>query len=310
MSSDGAICKGAYGFEEVAGELSAVGQGDVKLKVRRGAAHRQTPHHQLAVPGNAEQRLGARERDGVRVVHREATGSSEPAERPLGRDASQCVPTGPARGIERLELDGGDSAQVAADDECVTATTTAAERPQPRYVARLEKDHDGRAGEGSLGVADHEFDCSRAQPAERRALAERRQAALHPAHQCASLGDIPDRPGGKPRHNKNRSDSDNLRHRDPDGNTNTRRGWRQTLREFLYGLFGYEITQQTLEIRASMETLFMLSVFGEMLGVPVLPPYYGLRLLPFVVPQIATWKSRVLRERELGSDHDHHLHGL
>jgi hypothetical protein len=88
------------------------------------------------------------------------------------------------------------------------------------------------------------------------------------------------------------------------------RKWSQALREFMYGMSGYEIAQQALEIRASMETLFILSVFGDMLGVPVLPPYYSLRLLPYVVPQIATWKRRVLRERELGSDHEHHLHGL
>jgi hypothetical protein len=54
----------------------------------------------------------------------------------------------------------------------------------------------------------------------------------------------------------------------------------------------------------------MLGVYGDMLGVPILPPYYGLRLLPYVVPQIATWKRSVLRERELGSDHEHHLHGV
>jgi hypothetical protein len=59
-----------------------------------------------------------------------------------------------------------------------------------------------------------------------------------------------------------------------------------------------------------METLFILGVFGEMIGVPILPPYYGLRLLPLVVPQIETWKRRLVRERELGSDHEHHLHGL
>ena len=51
-------------------------------------------------------------------------------------------------------------------------------------------------------------------------------------------------------------------------------------------------------------------LFGDMLGVPVLPPYYAMRLLPFVVPQIETWKRSILRERELGSDHEHHLHGV
>jgi hypothetical protein len=73
---------------------------------------------------------------------------------------------------------------------------------------------------------------------------------------------------------------------------------------------GYEFAQQALEMRASMERLFMLGLFGEIVGVPIIPPYYGLRLLPFVVPQIETWKRQVLRERELGSDHEHHLHGL
>jgi hypothetical protein len=75
-------------------------------------------------------------------------------------------------------------------------------------------------------------------------------------------------------------------------------------------MFTYEIVQEVREIRGSMERLFMLGLFGDMLGVPILPPYYGLRLLPFVVPQIETWKRSVLRERELGSDHEHHLHGV
>jgi hypothetical protein len=73
---------------------------------------------------------------------------------------------------------------------------------------------------------------------------------------------------------------------------------------------GYEFAQQALEMRAATERLFMLGLFGEMVGLPIIPPYYALRLLPFVVPQIETWKRQVLRERELGSDHEHHLHGL
>ena len=80
--------------------------------------------------------------------------------------------------------------------------------------------------------------------------------------------------------------------------------------EFLYGMTSYEFAQQALEMRASMQRLFLLGVFGDMLGVPVLPPYYGLRLLPYVVPQIESWKRELVRERELGSDHEHHLHGL
>jgi hypothetical protein len=85
---------------------------------------------------------------------------------------------------------------------------------------------------------------------------------------------------------------------------------RSALREFLYGMFGYETSQQALELRASLETMFMLVTFGDLIGVPVLPPYYGLRLLPYVVPQLRTWRRRVLRERELSDSHEHHLHGV
>ena len=84
----------------------------------------------------------------------------------------------------------------------------------------------------------------------------------------------------------------------------------RALREFLYGMFAYEIAQEVREMRGSLQRLFILGLFGDMLGVPILPPYYGLRLLPFVMPHIGTWKRSVLRERELGSDHEHHLHGV
>ncbi len=70
------------------------------------------------------------------------------------------------------------------------------------------------------------------------------------------------------------------------------------------------MAQQALELRASMETLFMLVTFGDLIGIPILPPYYGLRLLPYVFPGVQTWKRRVLRERAFGEDHEYHLHGL
>ena len=73
----------------------------------------------------------------------------------------------------------------------------------------------------------------------------------------------------------------------------------QTIREFLYGMFGMEIAQHAMEMRSSLESIFMLGTVGDMIGVPVLPPYYSLRLLPYVVPQISTWKRRLLREKDV-----------
>ena len=86
--------------------------------------------------------------------------------------------------------------------------------------------------------------------------------------------------------------------------------WLAALREFAYGLGGYEFARHALEARVQRENVFMTIVVGDMIGLPVIPPYYSLRLLPFVVPDVVTWKRRVLREREFTDDHDSHLHGV
>jgi hypothetical protein len=85
---------------------------------------------------------------------------------------------------------------------------------------------------------------------------------------------------------------------------------RAALAEMAFGATTYEFARHALETRAAMENVFLLVVAGDMLGVPVLPPYYSLRLLPFVVPDLTSWKRRVLRERLLTDEHEFHLHGL
>jgi hypothetical protein len=83
-----------------------------------------------------------------------------------------------------------------------------------------------------------------------------------------------------------------------------------TIREFFYGLGAFEFEQQAIAMRASLETLFMTITLGDMVGLPIIPPYYSMRLLPYVVPSIATWKRRVLREREFSDREEFDLHGL
>ncbi len=78
--------------------------------------------------------------------------------------------------------------------------------------------------------------------------------------------------------------------------------WKRTLKwiqGFLYGMLLYDFERTLRRERGQLEQLFMLLVFGEMIGVPVLPPYYTLRLLPYVVPVYHRWKHSVLRERDL-----------
>jgi len=70
-------------------------------------------------------------------------------------------------------------------------------------------------------------------------------------------------------------------------------------KEVIYGMASHDTVRYAMKTRASMEHLFILITMGDLLGVPILPPYYSLRLLPYVVPQISTWKRRMLREKDL-----------
>ncbi len=88
-------------------------------------------------------------------------------------------------------------------------------------------------------------------------------------------------------------------------------GLAAALREFVYGMTGHEFARHAVATRASLESLFMVACVGDMVGIPVIPPYYSLRLLPFVVPNIATWKRRVLRDRHFtDADELIELHGV
>lgn len=73
----------------------------------------------------------------------------------------------------------------------------------------------------------------------------------------------------------------------------------RAVRDFLYGATVYEMVRDLNKERGQIEHLFVLVVFGDFLGVPVLPPYYTLRLLPHVIPAIAGWKLSMLRERDI-----------
>lgn len=69
--------------------------------------------------------------------------------------------------------------------------------------------------------------------------------------------------------------------------------------EILYGMSVYEWVRECRKSRGELERMFVLVAFGDLLGVPVLPPYYTLRLLPYIVPQIERWRRSMLRERDL-----------
>ena len=73
----------------------------------------------------------------------------------------------------------------------------------------------------------------------------------------------------------------------------------RSLSEILYGLAIHDQVRTLAKQRGGLEHLFVLISFVDLLGLPVLPPYYSMRLLPFIVPLINNWKRRMLRERDL-----------
>jgi len=68
--------------------------------------------------------------------------------------------------------------------------------------------------------------------------------------------------------------------------------------EFLKGLFLYNIGQHFYEQKRCLETVFMLGVFGPVIGVPYPIHYYSLRLLPYSIRGFQVWKKRMVKERD------------
>lgn len=71
------------------------------------------------------------------------------------------------------------------------------------------------------------------------------------------------------------------------------------IREIIYGLMLHEMDLEMKKEKGHLDNLFMLAIFGDLIGLPLLPPYYSLRLLPHIIPSLETWKRRVLREKDL-----------
>ena len=72
----------------------------------------------------------------------------------------------------------------------------------------------------------------------------------------------------------------------------------RAMAEFFYGTTVFDWVRDLRRERAEVERLFVLITFGDLIGMPILPPYYTLRLLPYIVPQINRWKRSILRERD------------
>ncbi len=74
---------------------------------------------------------------------------------------------------------------------------------------------------------------------------------------------------------------------------------KRALKETFYGMSSHIAVRQMMKTRMYLEHLFMLITLGDMLGMSILPPYYSLKLLPYAIPNIETWKRRLFKERDV-----------
>jgi len=61
----------------------------------------------------------------------------------------------------------------------------------------------------------------------------------------------------------------------------------------------YEFEAELKKEKGNLNNLLMLMVFGDLVGLPIFPPYYSMRLLPYILPSYKTWRRNILREKDL-----------
>ena len=75
--------------------------------------------------------------------------------------------------------------------------------------------------------------------------------------------------------------------------------YRIALYQIFYGMTVYDLELELRKERGSLNNLLMLMILGDLIGLPLFPPYYSMRLLPYIIPKITKWKRHILRERDL-----------
>lgn len=70
------------------------------------------------------------------------------------------------------------------------------------------------------------------------------------------------------------------------------------LKDFLIGATLYDMIKDLQDKRLITEYTLMSVVLGDLLGYPV-SSYYKLKMLPFWLPRLRTWKHRMLKEKDV-----------
>ena len=74
--------------------------------------------------------------------------------------------------------------------------------------------------------------------------------------------------------------------------------WLKAIKRYLKGFFLSGLLEGVRGQRKRLDELMVFCLFGKFIGVPGLFNYYHLRLLPYYIGQLSSWKRRVLREKD------------
>jgi hypothetical protein len=74
--------------------------------------------------------------------------------------------------------------------------------------------------------------------------------------------------------------------------------WIRSIKDYLKGFFLYGLLNHLYAEKRCVDELFMVGLFGNLIGIPSLFNYYHLRLMPYYVRRLDPWKRRVLKERD------------
>ena len=76
-------------------------------------------------------------------------------------------------------------------------------------------------------------------------------------------------------------------------------GYLQVIKDFIYGFLLHGMASEVYERKIDLEDVCTLLFLGEIIGVPVFPGFYSLRLVPYYIPRFVRWKRKTLKPKDL-----------
>ncbi len=71
------------------------------------------------------------------------------------------------------------------------------------------------------------------------------------------------------------------------------------VKDIIYGMFILDPILTVVKMRHDIDILMILTLYSDIMGVPIMAPIYKLNLLPYFYPQFDKLKKNILREHDI-----------